>query len=83
MPDMTELEQFSEEFFQDILQESENGGWKEDFFFSTGSPTTLLTLESSVKPSALVISPLMVSFASTDIAAIPLKAVLRETLTNH
>lgn len=33
MPDMTELEQFSEEFFQDILQESENGGWKEDFFF--------------------------------------------------
>lgn len=30
---MTELEQFSEEFFQDILQESENGGWKEDFFF--------------------------------------------------
>lgn len=82
MPDMTELEQFSEEFFQDILQESENGGWKEDFF-STGSPTTLLTLESSVKPSALVISPLMVSFASTDIAAIPLKAVLRETLTNH
>lgn len=33
MPDMAELEQFSEEFFQDILQESENGGWKEDFFF--------------------------------------------------
>lgn len=33
MPDMTELEQFSEEFFQDILQESENGGWKEDFVF--------------------------------------------------
>ncbi|GDZ13063.1 hypothetical protein MCC02030_13760 [Bifidobacteriaceae bacterium MCC02030] len=33
MPDMTELEQFSEEFFQDILQESENGGWKEDIFF--------------------------------------------------
>lgn len=33
MPDMTELERFSEEFFQDILQESENGGWKEDFFF--------------------------------------------------
>lgn len=30
---MTELEQFSEEFFQDILQESENGGWKEDIFF--------------------------------------------------
>lgn len=30
---MTELEQFSEEFFQDILQESENGGWKEDFVF--------------------------------------------------
>lgn len=33
MPDMTELEQFSEDFFQDILQESENGGWKEDIFF--------------------------------------------------
>lgn len=33
MPDTTELEQFSEEFFQDILSESENGGWREDIFF--------------------------------------------------
>lgn len=33
MPDTTELEQFSEEFFQDVLSESENGGWREDIFF--------------------------------------------------
>ena len=33
MPDTTELEQFSEEFFQDIINEAENGGWKEDIFF--------------------------------------------------
>lgn len=33
MPDTTELEQFSEEFFQDIINEADNGGWKEDIFF--------------------------------------------------
>lgn len=33
MPDTTELEQFSEEFFQDIINEAENSGWKEDIFF--------------------------------------------------
>lgn len=33
MPDTTELEEFSEDFFQDIINESENGGWREDIFF--------------------------------------------------
>ena len=33
MPDTKELEEFSEDFFQEILNESENGGWREDIFF--------------------------------------------------
>lgn len=33
MPDNTELEQFSREFFQDIITESDSDGWREDIFF--------------------------------------------------
>ncbi|MBW3090060.1 AIPR family protein [Bifidobacterium miconisargentati] len=33
MPKPNELEQFAEEFFQDIVNEAETGGWKEDIFF--------------------------------------------------
>ena len=44
MPDTTELEQFSEEFFQDVLSESENGGWREDIFFDKFTDYLTLSL---------------------------------------